>query len=112
MKKLRRWITMNDVIKLIPKGKANAKRSDQIAANLGVDDDKTNWNIRNIIKMAIEDGNLIGSCKKGYYIIETADELDSVVEGLESRVHGIRTRITHLQHNWIMADANEQSSFL
>jgi len=62
-------ITMEHVLKLIPFGEQNAVRADVIAGQLGIDDKKTNSFVRKLIREAIQDGHLIGSCSDGYYRI-------------------------------------------
>lgn len=54
--------------------------------------------IRAIIREIIEDEKLaIGSCVKGYYLIETEEERHEVIDNLTSRVIGIRSRIDLLK---------------
>lgn len=49
--------------------------------------------VREMIRELLEDGVPIGSCRKGFFIISTADELAEVVAGLRARQEGIETRI-------------------
>lgn len=93
-------ITIQNILSIIPKGKNNAIISDKIAHRLNVSDEKTQIFIRKSIRNAIESGYLIGSCKNGYFIIETAEEFSDYIDNLYSRKTGIQRRINCLCENW------------
>lgn len=94
-------INVSDLMRILEKGKANAKLSDVIADYFLISDRKTQAPLRSVIKEAIEAGHVIGSCPKGYYIIETIEELDEYIGSLESRIAGIQKRIDELKNGWI-----------
>jgi len=91
-----------DVLCTIPYGKDSAVSADYIANKLRCLGQNSQPHIRKIIRNAIDDGFLIGSCINGYFIIETAKEFKEYIESLESRKIGIQKRINHLYYNWAM----------
>lgn len=74
-------------------GKALAATSPEIRKMCALPASETEEVVREIIRDLLEDGIAIGSCKKGYFIIDTLEELTEVIEGLRARQEGIETRI-------------------
>ena len=52
--------------------------------------------VRSYIRELIAEGNPIGSDTRGYYIITERDELEDVLESLQSRCDAIQERITNI----------------
>lgn len=77
------------------RGKDRAMFSDQIAELIQIEDEdpRTNFKTRVIIRKIIDDLTLpIGSCGKGYFLIETEAELQEYVDTLNSRAWSILVR--------------------
>jgi len=91
-----------DYLKTNAQGKANKKTSDEIKRALNLPSGgKTNENIRDIIRSLIKNHNaLIGSDSSGYWIIQNEEELQNVIDSLNSRIQEIQERATALQRNW------------
>ena len=96
-----------DAVSYLGFGKQNARLSDYIARDIGIEDNKTNQKLRNIYKEAVLEGYLIGSCKDGYYRIATRAELDETVEDLDHRIAGTRNRRNALIQSWIKKHGEE-----
>lgn len=75
------------------RGKAAASRSGVIRKHAGLPPSLTEEIVREVIRELLEEGVPIGSCVKGYFIIESMEELRKVIDGLRARQQGIETRI-------------------
>lgn len=76
------------------RGRANAKTADVLQVMSGIAyERRTQANVREAINELRARAYPIGGCDAGYYLVETADELEEVVRGLNGRIAGIaRTR--------------------
>jgi len=83
-------------------GFKNKKTSDEIQIALKLPSGgKTNEHTRRLIRNLISNHNaVIGSDSKGYWIIETEQELQDVADGLKSRANEIHERAVTIQNNW------------
>jgi hypothetical protein len=85
-------------------GYANRKSSTEIRNALNLDSGgPTNEHVRDLIRdMIFNHGCLIGSLmfRKGYWIIENEEELEMVINHLNSRADGVRQRVNALRQNW------------
>jgi len=82
---------------------AECENADIIEANLGMEVGRTNEPTRQLITECIlNDKYPIGSSNSGYFLIDSEDELDSVIDSLESRIRGLRNRIDALRQGWQM----------
>ena len=85
-------------------GYENRKSSSEIRDALNLKSGgPTNEHVRDLIRdMIFNHGCLIGSLmfKKGYWIIVNEDELETVINHLNSRADGVRERANILQQNW------------
>lgn len=81
------------------KGKRNAITTDQISQALQIHNSgTTGYPIRMAIKELIQkDLVAIGSCHRGFYLIETEAERLQTVDNLISRQNGINSRIRALR---------------
>ncbi len=83
------------------KGKQKAIASNKIAEMIGVHEDDTVSTTRSLITKLIKRTKLpIGSCERGYYIMQTEDELNEVTRDLNGRIYGIYDRINKLTDNF------------
>lgn len=91
-----------DIIALLQrhKGKANALTVEEITRRLHIKKiGFTNPHVRKAIKEIIKDSQIpIGSCAKGYFLIETENERLEVIDNLVKRQAGISTRIKALRN--------------
>ncbi len=85
-------------------GYSNRKSSTEIRDALNLDSGgPTNEHVRDLIRdMIFNHGCLIGSLmfRKGYWIIENEEELEMVINHLNSRADGVRQRADALRQNW------------
>lgn len=85
-------------------GYNNRKSSTEIRDTLNLESGgPTNEHVRDLIReMIFDHGCLIGSLmfKKGYWIIVNEQELEMVINQLNSRAHGVIERANVLQQNW------------
>jgi hypothetical protein len=90
-----------DLIAELEDGAQNAKNADILEADLGMDSGRTNEPTRQLITECIlNDKYPIGSGNKGFFLINSENELNDVVGSLEGRIHGIRNRINALREGW------------
>jgi hypothetical protein len=69
----------------------------QVAAAVGlIESDKTYPQTREYIKEIIADGTPIGSCSKGFFLIQTAKEMQAYLNSLMKRQIALSKRITNL----------------
>jgi hypothetical protein len=81
-------------------GYVNRKSSTEIRDALNLESGgPTNEHVRDMI---FNHGCLIGSLmfRKGYWIIQNENELERVINHLNSRADGVRERANILQQNW------------
>ena len=81
------------------KGSKNAIKVSEIIKKLSMDvkDSQVRAAIRDLV---IEDKKLIGSSKKGFFIIQNATELYTTIGNLSSRKIEIEKRINSLLDSW------------
>ncbi len=91
-----------DYLEESAQGVANKKTSDEIQQALNLPTGgRTNEYTRDIIRNLIINHNaVIGSDSRGYWIIQDEEELQNVIDSLNSRAQEIRERATALQSNW------------
>ncbi|MEL7834257.1 hypothetical protein [Fodinibius sp. Rm-B-1B1-1] len=93
--------TIQDLIQQLNDGSQNSQNADDIEASLGLDSGRTAEPTRNLIREAILDNNIpIGSNSNGYFLIDSEDELKSVLQSLKSRIEGLKERIDSLEEGW------------
>ncbi len=85
-------------------GYTNRKSSTEIRVALNLESGgPTNEHVRDLIRdMIFNHGCLIGSLmfRKGYWIIQNENELERVINHLNSRADGVIERANILQQNW------------
>lgn len=88
------------IIRFLRRGSNNPITAREIAEHFNVSDEGVEVPIRDVIRQAIEDGELIGSNNRGFFLINTQQEYETYLESLRSRQRGIANRIRNLQNNW------------
>ena len=66
--------------------------------------------LRALIRMAIDNGELIGSSSSGYWIMDSLQELEEVLNSLEGRAQGTCDRRNSLLDSWNSKNPTNQSS--
>ncbi len=75
------------------RGKKNKITSAKIAKMIDIDEDDTHSKSRRLIEDAIEEYGLpVAADSRGYFMIETEDELEEYMENLDARIDGIKDR--------------------
>lgn len=92
---------IQSVLETLRPGKGEALRADVIRRITGLPRGRTEESVREIVKILIfERGIPVGSCSNGYYLIQTPEELEEVVEDLSSRAAGCLSRARRLLINF------------
>lgn len=75
------------------KGEGNEISSAKIAKLIGINEDDTHPNTRSLIEDTMKQYEIpIGSNTKGYFIIQSKQELDKYIRNLDARIKGIEER--------------------
>ena len=89
------------LISVLKDGIKNSLTSTKIQELIGTLPSRTEEPTRDLIRECImEDKYPIGSYNKGYFLINTQEELDKVIKSLENRIDGIEKRIKCLKNGW------------
>lgn len=91
-------------------GSANAITATDLANHFGITDGGVEVEMRNIIREAIAQNELIGSHSRGFYLIGTLVELEDNLDSLQSRAENILQRRRNIMNNWNIQNQNNQSS--
>ena len=74
-------------------GKENQISSGKIGPEIGIHEDATHVQVRNLIREAIEKLRLpIGGGNRGYYLIKDEDELKQYTENIDNRINEMQKR--------------------
>lgn len=74
-------------------GKSNAVKSWEIAKIIGIEENATHAQTRNLIfECAIKYNLPLAASRKGYYLIKNNDEYNEYIKNLDSRISGIEER--------------------
>ncbi len=65
-----------------------------------VHEGRTQETIRGYIRELVDEGNLIGSSKNGFFIIRTRAQLEEAINYLNYRIRPLHTRAVKLQSVW------------
>ena len=71
-----------------------------LAIYFNISDNGTEVPMRKEITNAISQGELIGSCNKGYYIMDSLDEIEHNLNSLRSRAKEILIIIRNMLNSW------------
>lgn len=99
---------INQLINNLPKGKMNAINAPDLAKQLGYSSAPNQEELRALIRQAINEGELIGSSKQGYWIINSKAEVEEVLNSLEQRAQGVCDRRNKLLNSWNVNNQNNQ----
>jgi hypothetical protein len=91
-------------------GSANAVTAGVLANNFGISDNSVQVEMRNVIRDAISNGELIGSNNTGFYLIDNLAELEENLDSLQSRAENILIRRRNTLNNWNNQNPNNQST--
>ncbi len=74
-------------------GKENQISSGKIGPKIGIHEDATHVQVRNLIREAIEKLRLpIGGGNRGYYLIKDEDELKQYTKNIDNRINEMQKR--------------------
>lgn len=83
------------------RGKSNKITSAQIADLLGIDEDDTHSQTRSLILACAKKYNLpLAGNRRGYFLMEDEQELESYMNNLNSRISGIEKRKEIISDNF------------
>ncbi|WP_375181430.1 hypothetical protein [Chryseobacterium sp.] len=100
---------INKLIATLPKGKSSAINAPDLAMKLGYSSLPNQEELRAVIRFAIDSGFLIGSGKSGYWLIDSIEEINEVLDSLESRAQGVCDRRNKLLESWNNSNPKKQS---
>ncbi|HYM94279.1 MAG TPA: hypothetical protein VET23_09085 [Chitinophagaceae bacterium] len=92
--------TRRQLINYLSRGRNHSRTAREVATHFGVSDGGVEVLIRNVIREAIQDGELIGSHSRGFYVIDDQTDFERYLRSLESRRRKIAQRINNLRKNW------------
>jgi len=81
-------------------GRQNPITANNLANHFGISDGGVQVGIRNVIRNAIAQGYLIGSCNRGFYIINSLNEIEHNLNSLRSRAEKILIRRRNMLNLW------------
>lgn len=105
--------TTNEISHLMSalgKGEVNAIHAADLAAVLGYSSRPNQEDLRELIRQAINQGELILSSNSGYYIPASLQEIEEVLNSLERRAQGTCDRRNSLLDSWNSKNPTNQSS--
>lgn len=89
------YLTANNNI-----GRQNPITSGNLANHFGISDGGVQVEMRNVIREAIDQGHLIGSCNRGFYFINNLNEIEHNLNSLRSRAENILLRRRNMLNIW------------
>jgi len=81
-------------------GRQNPITAGDLANYSGISDGSVQVEMRNVIRDAIGQGYLIGSCNRGFYFINSLNEIEHNLNSLRSRSENILTRRRNMLNIW------------
>jgi len=81
-------------------GSSNPVTAGDLANHFGISDGGVQVEMRNVIRDAIANGELIGSHSRGFYLIGTLAELEENLDSLQSRAENILLRRRNMMTSW------------
>lgn len=89
------------LLEIIPFGKENAMHAEDIAVSMGYPVGGNQVETRQLIRSAIQQGNIILSTPKdGYWRSKTKQEVEDYIDSLQNRAAEIITRSTEIKNAW------------
>lgn len=105
IQKLIQYMRANNFI-----GSSNPVTAGDLANHFGISDGGVQVEMRNVIREAIANGELIGSHSRGFYLIGTLAELEENLDSLQSRAENILLRRRNMMTSWNNQNNTNQSS--
>lgn len=90
--------------------KANPITATDLANHFGISDGGVEVEMRNIIRDAIANNELIGSNSRGFYLIGTLSELEENLDSLQSRAENILQRRRNMMNTWNNQNHSNQTT--
>ena len=81
-------------------GEQNPITAGDLANHFGISDGGVQVEMRNVIRDAIDQEYLIGSCSQGFYLISNLNEIERNLNSLKSRAENILLRRRRLLNIW------------
>jgi hypothetical protein len=81
-----------------------------LARYFGISDGGVEVEMRDVIREAIANNELIGSHSRGFYLIGTLVELEENLDSLQSRAENILLRRRNIMTNWNNQNRNNQTT--
>lgn len=81
-------------------GSQNPITAGNLAIHFAISDGGVQVEMRNVIRNAIKQGYLIGSCNKGFYLINSLPEVEHNLNSLRSRADNILVRRRNILTSW------------
>lgn len=95
------------LLECIPYGKSNARHAGDIAAQLGYPTDGNQVETRQLIRYAIQQGNIIlSSTANGYWRSNDKQEVEKYIRALLNRADEIQTRGNEIKNAWNSINLN------
>lgn len=91
-------------------GSSNPVTAGDLANHFGISDGGVQVEMRNVIRDAIANGELIGSHSRGFYLIGTLAELEENLDSLQSRAENILLRRRNMMTSWNNQNNANQST--
>lgn len=92
---LMQYLTANNFI-----GRQTPITASDLAIHFGISDGGVQVGMRNVIRDAISQGDLIGSCNRGFYLINSLNEIEHNLNSLRSRAENILIRRQNMLNLW------------
>ena len=91
-------------------GSASPITAEDLATHFGISDGGVQVEMRDVIRDAISQNELIGSHNRGFYIIGTLAELEDNLDSLQSRAENILLRRRNMRISWNNQNAINQTT--
>ncbi|UGU17947.1 hypothetical protein LS482_08705 [Sinomicrobium kalidii] len=88
------------LLNVLPERKEDAINAPELARALGYSSLPNQEELRALIRQAIRENHLIGSDNSGYWLINSLDELEDILDSLERRAKRTCDRRNHLLNAW------------
>ncbi len=108
--------TVNQLIKFLTAnnniGRQNPLTAEDLANHFGISDGGVQVEMRNVIRAAINQGHLIGSCNRGFYFINSLNKIEHNLNSLRSRAKNILIRRRNMLNIWNNMPNQQNSTIL
>ena|SRR4030042_3294788 len=89
------------LVSVLGDGKANSQHAPELESSLDMGVGHTQEPTRDLIRDAIVNHEMpIGSTPRGYFLINTEEELTEAINNQQQRIEGIKKRINGLRRGW------------